>query len=66
MSIGEYIAAFEGIIAQHIPIVFIGMSKGLSGSFNSANQARDILLEKYPDAKLMIVDTLALVLGKVY
>ncbi|KIR09790.1 DegV family protein [Levilactobacillus brevis] len=64
ISIGEYVAAFEGIIAQHIPIIFIGMSKGLSGSFNSANQARDILLEKYPDAQLMIVDTLAACAGE--
>ena len=40
-------------------ILHLCLSSGITGVLNSANIARDILLEKYPERKIYIVDSLA-------
>ena len=39
-------------------ILHVSLSSGLSGVYNAANIAKNCLLEKYPDRKIHIVDSL--------
>ncbi len=54
----QFISFFEPLLLEGHDILHLSFSSGLSGSFRSAMIARDQLLEKYPDRKIMIVDTL--------
>ena len=56
--------AFEPLLEQGSDILYIVFSSGLSGTYNSACVARDILLEKFPERKIIIVDSLAASLGQ--
>jgi DegV family protein with EDD domain len=55
----EYISYFEPFLAEGKDIIHLTLSSGISGTINSANIARDTLLEKYPNRKVYIVDSLA-------
>lgn len=54
----EYAEYFEGFLKEGKDILHLTLSSGISGTINSANIARDILLEKYPDRKIYILDSL--------
>ena len=56
--------AFEPLLEQGSDILYIVFSSGLSGTYNSVCVARDILLEKFPERKIIIVDSLAASLGQ--
>lgn len=45
-------------------VLFIGVSSGISGSFASANVAREELLEQYPDRVIELVDSMGASLGE--
>ena len=53
-----YAAFFEPFLAAGQDVLHIAFSSGLSGSYNSACIARETLLAKYPERKLLIVDSL--------
>lgn len=59
VSIGEYEELFESILKTGKDVLHLCLSSGISGTYNSACAARDELMEKYPDRKLYIVDSLA-------
>jgi DegV family protein with EDD domain len=59
VSTGEYMAHFEPFLKERKDILHLTLSSGISGSYMSACLARDMLAEKYPDRKLIIVDSLA-------
>ena len=50
---------FEKIVKEGKDLLYIGFSSGLSTTFNSARIAAEQLKEKYPDRKIIVVDTLA-------
>ena len=52
-----YLEIFEPILKEK-DILFIAFSSKMSATLNSAKEAREILLKKYPERKLLIVDTL--------
>jgi DegV family protein with EDD domain len=54
-AIQEWLDAFEG--ADYIFCVTI--TSGLSGSYNSALNARDIYVSEHPEAKIYVVDSLS-------
>lgn len=56
--------AFEKIIKEGKDILHIGFSSGLSGSYNSARIAAEELEEEYPDAKIIVVDSLCASMGE--
>lgn len=56
--------SFEKAIKEGYDILHLGFSSALSGSYNSACIARDSLLEKYPDAKIICVDSLCASTGQ--
>jgi len=49
---------FEELVTQGEEILYIGLSSGLSGTVQSVQTARDMVLEKYPHAKIAVVDSL--------
>lgn len=55
----EYESYFESFLKQGKDILHITLSSGISGTINSACIARDLLLERYPDRNILILDSLA-------
>ena len=51
--------AFTPILEEGKDILYVAFSSGLSTTVNSAHMAADELREKYPERKIVIVDTLA-------
>lgn len=64
VNVGRYIEFFRPFVEKQIPILYLAFSSGLSGSYQSAMQAVDILKEEYPDAVIYVVDTKAASLGE--
>lgn len=56
-SVEDYINVFTPFVKDNIPLICVCISTVLSGSYNSASTAKDILLEDYPDAKITIVNS---------
>jgi DegV family protein with EDD domain len=59
VSVGQFLEFFNPFLAAGKDILHISLSSGLSGSFNSAIAAREELLVKYPDRKIILVDSLS-------
>ena len=59
-----YEEEFEKCINEGYDILHIGFSSGLSGSYNASCIAKDNLLEKYPDAKIITIDSLCASTGQ--
>ena len=55
----EFIEYFEKILKDGKDILHLCLSSGISGVMNSALLAKQELEEKYPDQKILIVDSLA-------
>lgn len=59
---------FEEEFIKHVKngdsIICITISSALSGTFNSANIARNNILEEYPDANILLVDSLSVTSGQ--
>ena len=59
--------AFEKEFLNHVKngdsIIYIGMSSNLSGTYNSANIAKNNILEEYPNADISLVDSLSVSVG---
>ena len=58
VSVEEYREHFEGLLKQGLDVLHVTLSTGLTGTYNSACIARDMLAEKYPERKLYVVDSL--------
>jgi DegV family protein with EDD domain len=54
----EFVSYFTPFLEQGKDILHVCLSSGLSGVINSANIARDMLSERYPQRKIYIVDSL--------
>jgi DegV family protein with EDD domain len=54
----EFESYFENFLKQGKDILHVCLSSGLSGVINSANIAKSMLEEKYPERKIYIVDSL--------
>ncbi len=57
VSVGEYMDYFSKFLEQGLDILHVTLSTGISGTFNSATTATNILKEKYPERKIIIVDS---------
>ena len=57
-NVDDYKNYFEKFLSQGKDVIHLNLSSGLSGSQTSAKIAREELLEKYPDRKLYIIDSL--------
>lgn len=54
----------EPYIKEGKDILHLGFSSGLSGTLNSMKIAGEMLQEKYPEAKIIVIDTLCACLGE--
>lgn len=57
-SVEDYMNAFEPFLKEGKDIICICITTKFSGSFNSARNAKEILLETYPDAKIEVIDAM--------
>ena len=55
----EYEEYFTQFLSQGKDIIHLTLSSGISGTFNSANLAKALLEDKYPDRKIYVIDSLA-------
>ena len=57
-SIEDYRNAFEKYVKQGIPIICICITTKFSGSYQAAMNAKNILLETYPEARITVIDSM--------
>ena len=58
IAIPSYAEAFRAGAAQGRPVVLLGLSSALSGTFDRALMARDLVLEEYPEADIRVIESL--------
>ena len=54
----EYEAHFESFLKQGLDVLHVTLSSGISGTINSALLAKERLEEKYPERKVVVIDSL--------
>lgn len=59
VNIAEGIDFFEPLLKEGCDILHLAFSSGLSGTYNSVYNAAEELKEKYPDRKIVVIDSLA-------
>ena len=59
VNVDTFAAAFEAELAAGNDVLYIGFSSGLSTTYNSARLAADQLRDRYPERKIIAIDTLA-------
>ena len=63
-TVESFAELWEPMLKDGEDILYIGFSSALSGTVNSATIAREQLLEKYPEGKIYIVDSLCASAGE--
>lgn len=58
VNMGTFQMEFEKLLRKGNDILYLGFSSGLSATFNSAAMAAEQLRTKYPERKIITVDTL--------
>lgn len=53
---GRYFEVFERAAREGTPTIYMGLTAGLSSSIYSAEQAAEMVREKYPDFELYVMD----------
>jgi DegV family protein with EDD domain len=56
--------AFKEAIASGYDVIYLGFSSGMSGTFNSAVIAKNLILEQFPNARIEVIDTLSASIGQ--
>ena len=64
VNVAEFTAVMEQKLQEGLDILFIGFSSGLSTTYQSGAIACDELREKYPERKLIAIDSLCASLGE--
>jgi len=54
---------FEGIVESGMDILHLAFSSAMSGSYNAARLAADEVMERHPEARIIVIDTLSASLG---
>lgn len=66
VNVGEFVQFFTGLLEKGQDILYVALSSALSGTYQSAMMAIDMLKDDYPDRKIIAVDTLSASLGEGY
>lgn len=66
INVGEFEKVFREHARNNKALIYLAFSSVLSGTYQSALMARDLVREDYPDAVIEIVDTLAAAGGEGY
>ena len=59
INTAEFIDYFTGFLEDGRDILHVSMSSGISGTFNAAYAAAEMLKEQYPEQKIIVIDSLA-------
>ncbi len=59
VSLGEYQTYFEDFVKEGKDILHVTLSSGISGTYNAACTAAKMVMEDYPDRKIVIIDSMA-------
>lgn len=57
VNVQEYEDHFRKFLDEGKDIIHVTLASGISGTYNSACIARDVLKEEYPDRKIIIIDS---------
>lgn len=63
INMQTFIDKFEPYLQNGLDVFYIGLSSGLSATWLQANLAKDELLEKYKDRKIVLVDSKSASIG---
>ena len=63
INAAEFEEYFESFLKEGRDVLHVSLSSGISGTFNSARIAASELAEKYPDRKVIVVDSLGAASG---
>ncbi|HEL2334248.1 TPA: DegV family protein [Streptococcus suis] len=66
VNVGQFEEVFEATAKEGQEVLYLAFSAALSGTYQSAVIARDMVLDAYPDAVITIVDTKAATIGEGY
>jgi len=61
---GQFAEVFKTFAKKNEELLYLAFSSGLSGTYQSAVIARDMVLEEFPEAKITVLDTLAAASGE--
>ena len=64
VNMDRFIQAFEPFVADGNDLLYIGFSSGLSATFMAGKNAAEELSEKYPERKIIALDSLCASLGQ--
>lgn len=64
VNVESFTEMFEAPLSEGKDVLYLGFSSGLSNTYNAGRLAAEALREKYPEAKILTVDTLAASAGE--
>ena len=64
VNMGRFIDCFEPMLTAGDDVIYIGMSSGISGTYNASRLAAEEMNEKYPNNKVLTYDTYGAGLGE--
>lgn len=56
-AINDYVKAFTPYVEADIPVICLCLTSKMSGSYNSACNARHIIMDEYPEAKITVINS---------
>lgn len=66
INVGQFSEVFKSIVKTGEEVLYLGFSSGLSGTYQSAEMAKQMVLDEIPSAHITTVDTLAAASGEGY
>ena len=64
VNMGRFMDCFESMLESGDDVLYIGMSSGISGTYNASRMAAEEMNEKYPNNKVVAYDTYGAGLGE--
>lgn len=64
VNVGQFEEAYQNEVQVGHDVLFVGLSSALSGTYQSAVIARDMVLQNNPDAKIEVIDSLGVSAGQ--
>jgi len=64
VSVGRFLEFFENMLLKGKDILYVGFSSALSGTYQSATIAAKELIEKYPERKIITLDSKSASMGQ--
>lgn len=66
VNVGQFEEVFQAAAKAEEAVLYLAFSAALSGTYQSAVIARDMVLDQYPEAVITIIDTRAATIGEGY